>query len=74
VPVAKIRISSPDLAWIFTERLREIGLFISVAIIRSKEGWTAVTDERKGRKAALHAPRVATIQRELRKVYALAKD
>jgi hypothetical protein len=73
--VARTRISSTELAWIFTERLREFGLSTSVAIVPSKEGWTAVTDKRSGGgKTGLRATRVAKIERELRKIYALAKD
>ena len=72
--MARTRLSSTELAWIFTQRLREFDLITSVATVPSKEGWTAVTNRRTGGKAGLRAKRVAIIQRELRKIYTLAKD
>jgi hypothetical protein len=64
----------PGLRGIFTEKLREVGLLTSVAIIPSKDGWTAVTGKRGAGKSDLRAAQVERIQRKLRKTYALAKD
>jgi hypothetical protein len=72
--VARTRISNPELGWIFTEKLRAAGLLTSVAIIPGKDGWTAVTSKRGAGKSDLRAAQVARIQRELRKIYTLAKD
>jgi hypothetical protein len=45
-PLAKIKISSTDLIWIFQEKLLSFDdcpRSISIAIPPSDEGWTAVT-------------------------------
>lgn len=76
--MAKTKISTTDLVWIFTEKMRSFdGCFPGtyIAIVPSKNGWTAVTGAR-GRRAAYRrcARRVEQIQKELREIYVLAKD
>jgi hypothetical protein len=75
--MAKIRISSADLAWIFTEQLRERFLpnrIAPVAIVPTKRGWTAVTNRRTRIEQPLQANRIAQFQKRLSKVYVLAKE
>jgi hypothetical protein len=75
--LAKTKISSTDLIWIFREKLSSFDdcpPSIPIAIVPSDESWTAVTTQhvRKGRPNCVK--RIEQLQKELRKVYALAKD
>jgi hypothetical protein len=76
-PLAKTRVSSTDLIWMFRERLssfNDCSPSIPIAIVPSNAGWTAVTASRY-RAAHPHSfRRVEQIQKQLRVVYALAKD
>jgi hypothetical protein len=74
--MAKIKISTTDLVWIFTEKMRSFDKwFLGIAIVPSKNGWTAVTGARRRRAAYRRcARRVEQIQKELREIYVLAKD
>ncbi len=72
--MAKVRIASSDLAWVFTQKLKEFdecNPHVAVAIIPSKGGWIAVTDKKQADKFPHCAKRVEQIQRELRKTYVL---
>jgi hypothetical protein len=65
------------LAWIFTEQLREHFLpnrIASVAIIPTKNGWAAVTNRQTRVRQPLQAKRIAQFQKQLSKVYVLAKE
>jgi hypothetical protein len=74
--MAKIKISTTDLVWVFTEKMRSFDKwFLGIAIVPSKDGWTAVTGSRRRRaKSRRCAPRIEQIQKELREIYVLAKD
>jgi hypothetical protein len=75
--VVQTKISSADLAWVFTEKLRSFGDCppgIAIAIIPSKGGWKALTSQRHLRAYHPCAKRIAQIQIELRGIYALTKD
>ena len=74
--MAKTKISSTDLVWVFTEKLRSFDdcANVSVAIIPTEDGWTTISS-RKDRHA--HSPcvkRIEQIQKQLREIYVLAKD
>jgi hypothetical protein len=76
-PLAKTKISSTDLIWIFQEKLLSFDdcpRSISIAIVPSDEGWTAVTTQhfRKGHPDCVK--RIEQLQKQLREVYVLAKD
>jgi hypothetical protein len=75
--LAKKRISSTDLIWIFREKLSSFDdcpASIKIAIVPSDEGWTVLTTarDRKGRPDCVK--RIEQIQKQLREVYVLAKD
>ena len=75
--MAKTRVSCADLVWIFQERLRsfdECSPGTYVAIVPSKNGWTAVMGARRRKRDPDCAKRIEQIQRQLRQVYVLAKD
>jgi hypothetical protein len=75
--LAKIKISSTDLIWIFREKL---SLFddgastISIAIVPSDDGWTVVAPPRARKSFPKCIRRIEQLQNQLREVYALAKD
>jgi len=74
--MAKKRVSSTDLAWIFRERLRETGdcgSAVSVAILPSENGWIAVTDKRLIKRFPRCAAQIERIQKELRETYDLRR-
>jgi hypothetical protein len=70
--MAKTKISSADLAWIFLEALRssDCSPSISVAIVPSQDGWAVLTNKPRGSRPGEEA-RIEQIQKELRKVYDL---
>jgi hypothetical protein len=75
--LAKKRISSTDLIWIFREKLSsypDCPASIKIAIVPSKGSWTAVTaaSDRKAYPRCIRP--IAQIEKELREIYALAKD
>jgi hypothetical protein len=76
-PLAKTKISSTDLIWIFREKL---SLFddcppsIPIAIVPSDEGWTVVTTQRDRKGRPNCVKRIEQLQKQLREVYVLAKD
>jgi hypothetical protein len=77
VLLTKTKISSNDLALIFKEKLSELGdcaPTVAIAIVPSKDGWTAVTNRWSRFKRPLCTKRIEQIQKKLRGAYVLAKD
>ena len=75
--MAKTRISSTDLVWVFTEKLRsfnECAAPISIAIVPNKDGWTAIASRRDRNTHPRCAKRIEQVQRELPEIYVLAND
>jgi hypothetical protein len=75
--VAKTRISSTDLLWIFREKLSSFDERFTVApiaIVPTEDGWEVVTSHRYRSAEPELAKRIAQIQTELRAVYRLARD
>jgi hypothetical protein len=75
--MAKIRISSSDLVWIFTEKLRsfdECSQGTNIAIVPSEDGWTAIMGARRRGPHPRCDRRIEQIQKQLRQIYVLAKD
>jgi hypothetical protein len=75
--MAKKKISNGDLTWIFTEKLksfRDCGPAVSIAIVPTKDGWTAIASRNESNRYPRCAKRVEEVQRELREFYILAKD
>jgi hypothetical protein len=75
--LAKTRISSTDLIWIFREKLSSFDDCppeIPLAIVPSRGGWKAVIAprDRTGRPDCVR--RIEQIQEQLRAIYILAKD
>jgi hypothetical protein len=75
--LAKTKISSIDLIWIFREKLStcdDCPSKIPIAIVPSDGGWRAVTAsrDRTGRPHCVR--RIEQIQKQLREVYVLTKD
>jgi hypothetical protein len=71
--MAKKRISSTDLAWIFLERIKssdDCAAAISVAIVPSRDGWAVVTNKSKAQRPGC-AARIEQLQKQLREVYEL---
>lgn len=74
--MAKTRISSADLLWIFREKLSSFDdrfKAVPIAIIPSHDGWEVVTSP-KFRTPARIAKCIEQIQAELRPVYRLRRD
>jgi hypothetical protein len=75
--MAKTRISSSDLVWIFTEKLRsfdECSPGTNIAIVPSEDGWTAIMGARRRGQHPRCDRRIEQIQKQLRQIYVLAKD
>jgi hypothetical protein len=75
--MAKTKISSTDLVWVFTEKLRsfnECAAPISIAIVPNKDGWTAIASRRDRMTHSRCVKRIQQVQSELRELYILAKD
>ena len=75
--LAKKRISSTDLIWIFREKLSTFAdcpASIKIAIVPSEESWTVVMTARDRNRLPDCAKRIEQIQKQLREVYVLAKD
>ena len=75
--MAKTKISSADLVWVFTEKLKSFGdcaSTIAIGIIPTKDGWKALTSQKDLRAHPLCAKRIEQIQIELREIYVLTKD
>jgi hypothetical protein len=75
--MAKSEISNGDLGWISTEKLksfRDCAPAVSIAIVPTKDGWTAVASRNDSNRYPRCAKCIEQIQRELREIYVLAKD
>ena len=75
--LAKKRISSIDLIWIFREKLSsfaECQASIKIAIVPSDESWTVVMTQHERNRRPHCVKRIEQIQKQLREVYVLAKD
>ena len=75
--LAKKRISSIDLIWIFREKLSsfaECPASIKIAIVPSDESWTVVMTQHERNRRPHRVKRIEQIQKQLREVYVLAKD
>jgi hypothetical protein len=75
--LAKKRISSTDLIWLFQEKLSSFAdcpKSINLAIVPSGAGWTVVMTSRDRNRLPDCATRIEQIQKQLREVYVLAKD
>jgi hypothetical protein len=73
--MAKTTISNADLIWVFTEKLksfRDGAPAISVAIVPTEDGWTAIASQKYRNRYPRYAERVEKVQRELREIYVLA--
>ena len=76
----RIKISSPDLTALLTERLRTFpecpdGLLIAVVPgDTSESGWSAVMNSKQRKRHPRCAKRIQTIEKQLRKSYVLAED
>ena len=71
--MAKIRISSTDLVWAFTEKLKSFENCgrVAIAIIPAGRGWMAIASQKD---LAAHpgcAKHVEQIQKQLREIYVL---
>jgi hypothetical protein len=76
-PLAKTKISSTDLIWIFREKLSSFDdcpPSIPIAIVPSDESWTAVTAQRVRKEHPDCVKRIEQIQKQLREVYVLSRD
>jgi hypothetical protein len=74
--MAKKRISSTDLAWVFLEQMRsfdDCAGATAIAILPSRDGWTVVTNRTKSQRPSC-ARRIEQIQKRLRRSYVLARD
>ena len=71
--MAKTKISSTDLIWIF-RAFDDCSPSISIAIVPSDQGWTAVTTQRDRKGRPNCGRRIEELQKHLRKVYVLAED
>jgi hypothetical protein len=73
--MAKIRVSSTELVWIFHETLKsfdDCSPTTSIAIVPSRDvGWMAVMSARSRTHNPLCARRVEAVQKELREIYIL---
>jgi hypothetical protein len=75
--MAKTKISSTNLVWVFTEKLRsfdDCAPTVSIAIVPSDEGWRAIASRKDRHARPLCAKRIEQVQKQLREIYVLAKD
>jgi hypothetical protein len=75
--MAKTKVSSTELIWMFRERLSsfdDCSPSVPIAIVPSEDGWTAVTTARDRAGRPQCVKRIEQIQKQLREVYVLAKD
>ena len=73
--MAKIRISSTELIWIFRQKLEAFGDCppeVAIAIVPAPDvGWMAVMNAKSRARNPLCARRVEAIQKQLREIYVL---
>ena len=77
VGMAKTKISSADLVWVFTEKLRSFGdcaPILSIAIVPSEDGWRAIANRNHRHAHPLCAKRIEQVQKQLREIYVLVQD
>jgi hypothetical protein len=75
--LAKKKISSTDLIWIFREKLSTFAdcpPSIKLAIVPSEAGWTVVIPARDRKRLPDGAKRIDQLQKRLREVYVLERD
>jgi hypothetical protein len=75
--VAKKTISNGDLTALFAERLRAFAdcpAGVTIAVVPRHDGWQAMTSHHTRTKFPRCARRVEVIQKQLRRIYDLAKD
>jgi hypothetical protein len=75
--MAKTKISNADLVWVFTEKLksfRDCAPTVTIAIVPNKGGRTAIASRKDRNNHPRCTKRIEEVQRELRKIYVLAKD
>jgi len=75
--MAKPKISSTDLIWVFIEKLKSFGdcaLTVAIAILPTENGWRAITSRKDHRAHPRCAKRIERVQKQLRQIYVLAKD
>jgi hypothetical protein len=75
--LVKTKILNTDLIWIFREKLSsfdDCSPSIAIAIVPSREGWTAVTTHRNRIDHPNCVKRIEQLQKQLREIYVLAKD
>ena len=76
--MAKTKISSTDLIWIFHQKLQAFddfplhGIAIAIAPTENK-GWKALTPQYYRKHGPRWAARIAAIEKQLRKEYTLAR-
>ena len=74
--MGKKTVSSTELTYIFSERLKEVGDCsprISIAIVPTEKNWVAVSNAWAGFKNPKCIERIERLQNELRKSYTLKK-
>jgi hypothetical protein len=73
--MAKQRISSTDLAWIFREKMKagDCGRTVPAAIVWHGTSWKALTDKVLIKRFPRCAEQIERIQKELREIYVLRR-
>jgi hypothetical protein len=73
--MAKIKISSTDLVWAFTEELKsfENCANVSIAVVPTDNGWMAIASQKDLARRPRCAQRIEQIQKQLREIYILKK-
>jgi hypothetical protein len=73
--MAKIKISSTDLVWAFTEKLRSFDdcANVSIAVVPTADGWKAIASQKDMAAHPRCAKHVEQIQKQLREIYVLKK-
>ena len=71
--MAKIRISSTDLVWAFTEELKSFENCgrVAIAIIPAEDGWMAIASQKDLAGHPRCAQHIKQIQKQLRETYVL---
>jgi hypothetical protein len=77
--MAKTKISSTDLIWVFHEKLKAFddnpAKGVVIAVVPTRNGnWAAVTTQQVRMQRPLWAQRIQAVEKQLRKTYVLAKD
>jgi hypothetical protein len=71
--MAKVRISSTDLVWAFTEKLKSFENCgrVAIAVVPTDDGWKAIASRRDVGQHPRCAKRIEQIQKQLREIYVL---